>query len=45
MIRHTFKTLNICGYQLSMNTAASELISLLNISQTFKHQNRLDEAA
>ena len=42
MMRHAFKAINICGYQLSMNTAASELISLLNISQNFKHQNRLD---
>lgn len=28
-----------------MNTAASELVNLLNISQSFKHLNRFDEAA
>ena len=45
MIHHTFKAINICGYQLTMNTAASELVPLLNISQAFKHSNRFDEAA
>ena len=45
MIHHTFKTINICGYHLTMNTAASELVNLLNISQSFKHLNRFDEAA
>jgi hypothetical protein len=45
MIRHTFRTINICGYSLCANTAASELVPLLNISQAFKHANRFEEAA
>ena len=45
MMHHAIKTVNICGYNLSMNTAASELITLINISQAFKHLNRFDEAA
>ena len=42
MIHHTIKAINVCGYHLSMNTAASELVTLLNISQAFKHSNRFD---
>jgi hypothetical protein len=45
MVSHTIRAINICGYQLSTNTAASELVPLLNISQAFKHLNRFDEAA
>lgn len=45
MIQHTIKAISVCGYHLSMNTAASELVPLLNISQAFKHSSRLDEAA
>jgi hypothetical protein len=45
IIAHTIKAVSICGYYLNMNTSASELVSLLNISQSFKQSKRLDEAA
>ena len=45
IIQYTIRAINICGYQLSTNTAASELVPLLNISQAFKHSSRFDEAA
>lgn len=45
VITHAIKAINICGYYLSMNTSASELVPLLNISQAFKQCRRLDEAA
>lgn len=35
----------MCGYYLNMNTSASELVPLLNISQAFKQSKRLEEAA
>ena len=45
VITHLIKGINICGYYLNMNTSASELVTLLNISQSFKQSKRLDEAA
>ncbi len=42
MIHNVIKAVNICGYQLSMNTSASELVTLLNISQAFKYSKRFD---
>jgi hypothetical protein len=35
----------VCGYYLNMNTSASELVPLLNISQSFKQSKRLEEVA
>lgn len=45
MITHAVRAINVCGYYLNMNTSASELVPLLNISQSFKQSKRLDEAA
>jgi hypothetical protein len=42
IITHAIKAINVCGYYLNMNTSASELVSLLNISQAFKQSKRLD---
>ena len=45
MLHHTFHAINICGYPLVVSTPAVELVTLLNVSQAFKHSRRLDEAA
>ena len=45
ILEHCVRGISACGYHLGINTSASELVPLLNISQGFKHHKRLDEAA